>query len=528
MSNPILVASPNPNFGSLIQKSIELTGDWEVYRTQSGKEALQWGKSHVISLAILDSGLRDTSLPALIAALRSTAPEMKIALIIPGRDPRRFDSAPADAFLTMPFQSADLLDLLDLIRGQNTKKEESRARLIHDPPIPTNPPSSGSSWLEDASRAAQYLTRLSLESGSLAALILKNGELWAYAGSLLEAGANELAQAIARDWASNGGIDMARFVRLPSSNEDYMVYATNLADQKVLAVIYDAETPFSKIRSETGKLAKALVTAPQVEVEQNPIRPSEWCLEYQGEVPPEPDERLEQALASLPPLFDDAEVPPPTVQTRGEEETIEVQKDRKLEVPGLTTDFVLPEISSDRIEPIPGFEAVGPGEPVPISSQVRNSESGRTPFPGQQPVSQLPEPAWTAFSDLVLACVIIPRLPKHRLVGDMAASLQRWLGEICLSYGWRLEGLQIQTDALVWTVKVAPSTSPIQHIRTIRQLTSKYIYEDFPRIGRENPSGDFWAPGYLVTSSPRLPTIQVVQAFIQQTRQRQGISSKQS
>ncbi len=306
-----------------------------------------------------------------------------------------------------------------------------------------------------------------------------------------------------------------------------MVYATNLADQKVLAVIYDAETPFSKIRSETGKLAKALVTPPQVEVEQNPVRPSEWCLEYQGEDPQEPDERLEKALASLPPLFEDVEVPPPSVRSSLEEAVIEVKKDVEFEEPALTNNFILPEISDDRIEPIPGFEAVGPGEPVPISSQVRNSDSGRAATPGQQPVSQLPEPAWTAFSDLVLTCIIIPRLPKHRLVGDMSASLQRWLSEICLAYGWRLEGLQIQTDALVWAVKVTPSTSPIQHIRTIRQLTSKYIFEDFPRIGRDNPSGDFWAPGYLVTSSPRLPTIQVVQAFIQQTRQRQGISSKQ-
>jgi hypothetical protein len=77
-------------------------------------------------------------------------------------------------------------------------------------------------------------------------------------------------------------------------------------------------------------------------------------------------------------------------------------------------------------------------------------------------------------------------------------------------------------------IKTNPSTSPIQHIRTVRQFTSKYIFDDFPRIGRDNPSGDFWAPGYLITSNPKLPTIQVVQAFIHQTRLRQGISDKQS
>ena len=37
-----------------------------------------------------------------------------------------------------------------------------------------------------------------------------------------------------------------------------MLYATELGDEYVLAVIYDAEKPFSMIRKETGLLAQNL------------------------------------------------------------------------------------------------------------------------------------------------------------------------------------------------------------------------------------------------------------------------------
>ncbi len=70
---------------------------------------------------------------------------------------------------------------------------------------------------------------------------------------------------------------------------------------------------------------------------------------------------------------------------------------------------------------------------------------------------------------------------------------------------------------------MAPGVSPASVLRIIRQRTSFRIFENFSHYRLQNPSGDFWAPGYLVLSGSSLPEETLLADFIQQTRQRQGI-----
>jgi len=41
---------------------------------------------------------------------------------------------------------------------------------------------------------------------------------------------------------------------------------------------------------------------------------------------------------------------------------------------------------------------------------------------------------------------------------------------------------------------------------------------------KENPSGDFWAPGYLIMGGSQPHPSQLVKDYIKQTRERQGYS----
>jgi hypothetical protein len=60
-------------------------------------------------------------------------------------------------------------------------------------------------------------------------------------------------------------------------------------------------------------------------------------------------------------------------------------------------------------------------------------------------------------------------------------------------------------------------------MRILRQHTSDKIFASFPRYKKENPSGDFWAPGYLIMGGSQPPPAQLIKDFINETRQRQGI-----
>lgn len=133
------------------------------------------------------------------------------------------------------------------------------------------------------------------------------------------------------------------------------------------------------------------------------------------------------------------------------------------------------------------------------------------------------EPATPALSLLNYTCVLLPRLPQHYLTGDLADRLAQWVQHLCLAFGWRLEGISLRPEYLQWTVQVAPSVSPGNLVRIIRQRTSLHIFSTFEHIKQQNPSGDFWATGYLIVSGPQPPSAQLLREYIAQTRKRQGI-----
>ena len=136
------------------------------------------------------------------------------------------------------------------------------------------------------------------------------------------------------------------------------------------------------------------------------------------------------------------------------------------------------------------------------------------------------EPATAGVYHLTYACLLVPRLTSHYLTGDIADRLSDWLGEICISFGWRLEHIAIRPEYLQWVVNVPPATSPGRVMRVIREQTSEKIFTGFPRLKRENPSGDFWAPGYLIMGGSQPHPAQLVKDYIKQIRQRQGIENR--
>ncbi len=63
-------------------------------------------------------------------------------------------------------------------------------------------------------------------------------------------------------------------------------------------------------------------------------------------------------------------------------------------------------------------------------------------------------------------------------------------------------------------------------MRVLRQQTSQRIFGFNSTYKEQNPSGDFWAPGYLVISGSQPPAGDLLRDFLQETRRRQGLSSQ--
>jgi REP element-mobilizing transposase RayT len=342
-----------------------------------------------------------------------------------------------------------------------------------------------------------------MESSAQAALIVRQGTIWAYAGQLAQPDALELARVVDNFWKNRtrplpghqdpGNPDMARFTRLTTSGSEYMLYATSLADDMILAMAFDSETPFGMVRNQAGKLAKALIASqksPGTGLSPDQKEASEPLEDEAG--PPLPK-------IDLKPLIDD--VPPAAphlqpVMTRPLRATM-------AGVPDLEELLA----SEHPTRPLP--------EPLSIPADM----------PSWQMHSHGLEPASPAVVNIVYASILIPRMPSHYMTGDLSNRLGEWLPELCIAFGWRLEQISVRPDHLLWMVKMPPTTSPSYMMRVLRQHLSRRIFEEFPAVGRQNPSGDFWAPGYLVMSGDTPPPPQVIVDFIQQTRLSQAAPS---
>ena len=138
------------------------------------------------------------------------------------------------------------------------------------------------------------------------------------------------------------------------------------------------------------------------------------------------------------------------------------------------------------------------------------------------------EPIAPGLYNLTYACLLVPRFSSHYLTGDISDHISEWLPQICIAFGWRLEYLAVRPEYVQWVVNVPPATSPGYLMRIMRQQISEKIFTEFPRMKKETPSGDFWAPGYLIMGGTQPHPPQLVKDYIKQTRTRQGYSQPRS
>jgi REP element-mobilizing transposase RayT/CheY-like chemotaxis protein len=573
----LLVVTPQTSFGELIRQSLSDTGSFRVHVVKGKADAILTTEEEHCTLALLDMELGESAILEVGRSLRSMNPELDLVILADEELSPNMDAIRPWVLLRKPFYLPDFIQLMravpiipdELLNSleedlQVESAKENQSSPQEDTKMPDIP------WLHDVSKAAQHLTRLTLESSAQAALITREKDLWAYAGQLSQNAANELASTVSRHWDGQKGNDLLRFVRLESTKAEHMLYATSMTENVILALVFDAETPFSTIRSQANALAQSLAvakTGPVVSVERTPT-----SKEEQVQVQPEADDFDESSddleIPSIAEILD--EIPPPVPPERAE-----------VDAPQMSLDETRESASSADLELDPSAAVTRPSTPLskqpkhrlsqesspaihlrdlaleeqPVNEQnsladiaeelaatLPSKSQQRQPFtPMRQPAPgeldetrphsitevagrMITESVSPGMAQLNYACLLVPRFTAHYMTGDLADRLSEWMPNICIAFGWRLEFVAVRPEYLQWVVNVTPNTSPGYLMRIMRQQTSEKIFAEFPRLKRENPSGDFWAPGYLIMGGLQPHPPQLVKDYIKQTRLRQGIS----
>jgi REP element-mobilizing transposase RayT/CheY-like chemotaxis protein len=638
MTANILVATPKTAVGELLRLSLEESGRYRVRLAQTPGEVQSACGRVPFDLVILDASLDGDSLAALVQALRTANPSLRLVVIPPDNDPSRLepDGLRPDAFLSLPFYTPELLETVGSLlavagHGSRQPAGESTPLALGEKP-----------------EVEELLGFLIGDTSARVIFILRQRSLWASAGQIDPSGLQELAGTLGRAWVEGDSSDLARFTRLAQGG-DVLLYATLLEAGTLLALVFDPTIPLMRVRSQVSQLAQLMraVHAPPVATTQP--SPMETGFAPAGEVQPPSqaaagegplpglkvsDEELAELMSADAPSGKEAEdlllalqqaagihaplgpVPEPPAEklvagdagklpardhpSSGEEESPEVSltdllaampppnpEERSL-APGSEwiegeekeagpDGFLFPwemetqtialrsAVSESAVPAPPAVPRILPADqngPVPpppgAESQAETSmdaEAGRTeevtrqsvsptsvtqpastPAAGTavpvQPLSAVPD-LWSQaeelesppaeFASLSYTCIMLPRLPTHLLTGRLARKLAESLKQICLAYGWLLEAQAVRPDYFQWTVQVSPVISPSSVVRLVRLQTSQRIFDAFGRYAAAIPSGDFWAPGYLIVSGSQPPETGMIQDYIQQTRKRQGL-----
>ena len=555
----VLITTNIRSLGELMQQALRETGRYRAELADGSEQALERARGEQFAVGIIDFG----AVPdprGLIAELREISPKIRVVAMPASADeqPSSQDRMVVDAWLSMPFYLPNLIETLADVAGDsdivsNASPEPVRLPFPSAVPKSKSSPQPAPEWLQDVNRVAQHLTRLSLESAAQAALITRGSQLWAYAGQLPQPAAEELARAVGHYWAHDGGSDLARFIRLDATHSEFMMYATSLGGDYVLALAFETEMPFSEMRSHAGNLARKLSTPPvddtaarkldsaaqQETVSEEMLAVTNYVEEDLPPIPTDwqPDQNVaEGRQAFFEDLLASMEIPQPDTVEVGEmemspqAEPVGDNIHASVQPPTIEVESDTPLPPSDDLEAALDL-SLADTQPTQISdtetieSETETLEEEK-PAKGEEPVIVFKpgalESDTATLHNLTYACVLVPRLPQHHLVGDLATFLTQWVTQLSLAFGWRLEHLAIRPDYLHWIAVVPPNSSPGMMVHNIREETSQYVFSEFPRLARENPSGEFWTSGYLIVNGRDPFSRQMVQEFIGSVRTSQG------
>ena len=539
MTKSLLLVTAETAFANLLHHGLEQEG-YRVHIVKGKGEAVVRADETNSSLAFLDMDLGYRAVLDIGRALRMLNPNIKFIVFSRDNTPPALDEIRPWKLSPKPYFLPDLLNMLNNnstpISKPATSTPSNAASSQRDVQvsIPALP------WLQDVTKAAQHLTRLTLESSAQAALITRGDNLWAYAGQLSQGAAKELAVTVTRHWDGQKGSDLLRFVRLEATKAEHMLYATRIADDVVLALVFDAETPFSTIRSQAGQLAHSL-SIPGAEKMETPVEQKQNVASYDAPTEYLQDEssddidfpNISDILADIPPPIPDASAsrteggwgahPSPSRSSEYSRESSPAVRVNDLLVSNQNNEQTVEHVVEDLDATMPSKSRRRPETPI------------RRPMPGELDETRphsitevagrvMLEPISPGLYNLTYACLLVPRFSSHYLTGDMSDKLSEWLPQICIAFGWRLEYLAVRPEYVQWVVNVPPATSPGYLMRIMRQQTSEKVFIEFPRLKKENPSGDFWAPGYLIMGGTQPHPPQLVKDYIKQTRTRQGYS----
>ncbi len=405
-----------------------------------------------------------------------------------------------------------------------------------------------SAVLDDREQVGLALQDALKKTTAQAALVLRAQQLWAFTGSLPEQAMAEVADEILRIVHIGSG-NLLRFVHLRKNQSQHMLYVMLLDGQSTLGILFDPDASFAEIRLQAERIVTHFRQAVSLPPVAASLANSEAAAPQVDQPPAEfsaetAEEDIDEELFDISDILKDVPAPTPSdldgdplkPPWQDKPPSIEAHPPRRR--PTMPADLEQTRVSrlsmldETRLSAVEALEEtrrsnLGPTRPSAIDdekalkAQPETAASDQKSHSLTQAMGHLVlEPASPAFYNLRYACLLLTRRREHTLDGDLKTLLQRWMRDIAVAYGWRIELMRIFPEFMQWIISIPPATSPNEMMRVFRVETSRRILEAFPHL-QADLADDFWAPGYLLMGGDSFHPPVAVERYINQIRSSQ-------
>jgi hypothetical protein len=322
-----------------------------------------------------------------------------------------------------------------------------------EPIFPQETPDTDVEMEEELSPIAQLalsLTQASLELTADATLLARGGAIVAFAGNMPLEDIEALRAGIDDDWEAGPDEARIRFVTLPDSGQDFMLYSRRTQGGFTLSMIFIASTPLRVIRRQSDRLVDALYATPDVIAEQ------ETSLLDDLKAQEELRKLEEQAVAQ---------------EEAARESGLQLQLDQiAIEVEDVASDPI-PDIESSPVEPPPPIHS------GPLTAQTY---------------------LW------------LVRDANNPLDGQTAQIIQSELSNYLASQGWGVSALEVAED-YVYILANVPADTPAQDtLFDLKQYAASIAHE---ADDARDPK-DLWAESYAILTPGREMDTEEIQRYI--------------
>jgi hypothetical protein len=240
MQLEVLIVTPSGPFGELIRFSLDADPEFHCAMLDNSGELRTTLQEKPCNAVIYDCSFPQPVPGQVVTTIHDEFPGTAI-LLIPA-DNRSESNIPADGWVTRPFDSSTLPDT---VKDAITKKLHPETVKF----IPKEPERKPSSWWN----AFQSGIR---ETAADNGLMVQNGLVIASTPNISTALQQQVTASVLRFWNPEESSDLMRYVKDLVNGQEWMMYATKAAENAVLVLLYLPQTPVTRVRAQTLKLAR--------------------------------------------------------------------------------------------------------------------------------------------------------------------------------------------------------------------------------------------------------------------------------